>query len=128
MSNLSVYGEKLKYKSEFDLLYKFLKIYATIAQLYSEDDMKPLRNRLIEVLTFYLMYGYSKKTKEIIKESLNIKDTNLNVMNSHLSKQGYIIRDRFVNGKYHLKPELLAMRDYCQSDMKNKVFLINLIK
>lgn len=72
-----------KYKNEIDLIDKILRI-------YSISQEKPLRNFERLVLTYYIRRGYSKETKEFIKEDTEKKDGDIRVADMHLRDKGYL--------------------------------------
>lgn len=100
-----IYGNKLKYKNEVDLLQKIIRIYSIVML---EDN---LENHEEKVLMFYFKYGYSPKTKEQIRTSLDINSHYLNTINYHLDKKGYLKKDPNNRQKKHLADGLQQLRD-----------------
>lgn len=75
---------KSKYKNEIDIIDKILRVYSI-----SQD--KPLRNFERLILIYYIRNGYSKDTKEFIKEDTDKKDGDIRVADVHLREKGYLI-------------------------------------
>lgn len=70
--------------SDIEEVVRCIKMYVIL------KDIKKLTGRKLEVLSYYLMYGFSKKTKKDIIKQLKITDSNLNNINCELRKMGVI--------------------------------------
>jgi hypothetical protein len=76
-----------------------------------------LRPRLVEILAYYVMRGYSTETKNFIIKSIpKMKKTNLNQINSELQKLGYLIQDRVRENDRHLHPSLEQLKIYIKDN------------
>lgn len=129
MSNLTkqnVYGYGIVYKDQIDLLTKVLKIHSLVTNLKIEESY--LRPKLAEVLSFYMLLGYSKETKNVIIESLKITLQNLNQINAELTKKKYLVRDNNNFRKKHLSKELNEFKEFFLSNDLSKILLIKLTK
>lgn len=124
MNNKSpnVYGFNVSYKDNLDLLRKVLILNATSTNINKGKNY--LRPKLVDVLSFYILYDYSKETKDLIIESLKIKGTNLNQINSELTRKGYLIKDYFNYRRKTLSEELIALKKYFLEEDTSKIFLI----
>lgn len=125
-NNINVYGFSIGYKDNLDLLRKVLKIYATVTNIDKSENF--LRPKLVDVLSFYILLGYSKKTKSIILESLGITVKNLNQINSELNKKKYLVRDIHNFRKQHLSQELNNLKNYFINEEYSKIFLVKFRK
>ena len=121
-----VYGIKISYKDDLDLIKKVLTIFASLTNLNKEENY--LRPRLIEVLSFYILMDFNKETKNMIIESLDINNTNLNQINSELGRKGYLIRDSRNMRNYHLSDDLKMLKEYFIKQQTANAFLIPLKK
>ena len=57
--SVNVYGIPIKYKDKLDLLKKVLRIYASVININTKKNY--LRPRLVDVLAFYILFGYNGK-------------------------------------------------------------------
>ena len=124
--SLNIYGIPLVYRDKLDLLKKVLKVYATLINVNKKGNY--LRPRLVDVLAFYILFGYNKETKILIMESLKMDVKNLNQINSELSKKKFLIRDSNNFTKKHISKELDELKNYFLSDDLSKVFAIKFVK
>lgn len=104
----SIYGYKLNSSSRLDLMRKSVAVFATLEALRL-GEVK-IRKKLIDVLTFYVLNGYSRKTKIMITETLKISNDNLTQINAELTKSGYLIRDKNNFRKKSLHPDLERLK------------------
>jgi hypothetical protein len=74
---------KSTYKNEIDKVDKIL-------QIYSLTQNRPLRNFERIILIYYIRNGYSKETKEFIKEDTGKKDGDIRVADLHLRNKGFL--------------------------------------
>ena len=87
--------------------------------------MDDLRGRKQEVLAYYLMLGYSKKTKESIMKELDIKSSNLNHVNHSLRKMGAIRQIGYNESNNEVNKELIKLKEFIV-DGRNKYILIKI--
>lgn len=120
--SVNVYGIPIKYKDKLDLLKKVLRIYASVININAKKNY--LRPRLVDVLAFYILFGYNKKTKELILQSLKMDIKNLNQINSELTKKKFLIRDSNNYTKKHISKELEELNNYFILEDTKKIFLI----
>lgn len=99
-----------KYRNEIDLIDKILKVYSI-----SQDN--PLRNFERLILIYYIRSGYSKETKEFIKEDTGKKDGDIRVADVHLRDKGYIVTSDNNMRMSKLSKDMESVRD---SFIKNK--------
>lgn len=91
--NQYYFSLNINYTDKIDLIKKAIKVYACVDNMNRNGSF--LSERAINVLSFYIVYGYSKETKNKIKEVLGISTENLNQINSILTKNGFLIRSNF---------------------------------
>lgn len=109
-----IYGYTIEFGSRLDLMKKAVTIFAAAESLrYGEVK---IRRRLIDVLAFYTLNGYNRKTKDMILETLNIANDNLTQINSELTKSGYLVTDKNNLRKKSLHPDLERLKDIFISD------------
>ncbi len=101
---------KTKYKNEIDLIDKILCVYS-ISQKVS------LRNFERLILVYYIRSGYSKETKEFIKEDTGKKDGDIRVADVHLREKGYLMSSEKNLRMSKLSPDMESIRT---SFIKNK--------
>ena len=99
-----------KYKNEIDLIDKILRVYS-ISQEVS------LRNFERLILVYYIRSGYSKETKEFIKEDTGKKDGDIRVADVHLREKGYLMSSEKNLRMSKLSPDMESIRT---SFIKNK--------
>lgn len=121
-----LYVNKMKIQSDLDKISKVVSIFAIIKNgNLGECHIRP---RCVQVISYYILFGYNKDTRDLIK-STGIKPTNLNQINSELTKKGYLVKDPMNYHNKHLSTELKKIQDYfLNSDIKNKMFVIELLE
>lgn len=102
-----LFGVSVPYTSRYDLIKKSIELYSTVR--YVTEDVDRLRRRLVEVLAFYVLYGYNSKAKKMIQESLGVSVQNINQMNAELLKLGYLSIDQYNLHNRIVHPELVKM-------------------
>lgn len=124
MNNKSpnVYGFNVSYKDNLDLLRKVLILNATSTNINKGKNY--LRPKLVDVLSFYILYDYSKDTKDLIMDSIGITSKNLNQINSELTRKQYLIRDKYNSRIKYLSEELKSLKKYFLEEETSKLFLI----
>ena len=123
---LNIYGYPVKYKDKMDLLQKVLSVHAVVTNI--EKGKNYMRPMLVKVIAFYILMGYSKETRDIIKESLNIKGSNLNQINSELTRKGYLVKDYMNFRVKYLSKELHQLKSYFLEGDYVKLFTIKFSK
>lgn len=94
---------KTKYRNEIDLIDKILRVYS-ISQEVS------LRNFERLILVYYIRNGYSKETKEFIKEDTGKKDGDIRVADVHLREKGYLLSSEKNLRMSKLSPDMESIR------------------
>lgn len=121
--SINVYGYPVSYSDKLDLLRKVLKVHAVVTNIDKNENF--LRPKLVDVLSFYILMDYSKETRDIILDSLDITQKNLNQINSELTKKKYLIRDNNNFRKKHLSKELKMLKKYFLEGDYKKIFLVS---
>lgn len=115
---------KINCDNEIEVLSAMIQLYT--ASVTIRNEKKPLRKKLASLLAYYLKYGYSKSSKDLAARSMNVKTTNLNVMNHELTELGYLIpSERNFNNKY-LHPELMKLSDYYKKGQEESYYLFQI--
>ena len=94
---------KIKYKNQVDLVDKLLKIYDLSKEDVPSDNkkkIKNLRNFERQVLNYYIRYGYSKETKNLIEKDTG-KKLNAIVQTDFLLKESGYLED--MENNYRMK-------------------------
>lgn len=100
---------EIPFKNDFDLIDKLLKIYDLTKE--RRKDEKPLRKFERDILIYYIRYGYSKETKDIIIDDTG-KKPNAIIQTDFLLKQGGYLQDLEHNYRMKkLNPQLEMIRD-----------------
>ena len=99
------YKIETKRLSEMDEILRCIKTYVIL------KDIKKLTGRKLEVLSYYLKFGYSKKTKKDIIKGINITDSNLNNINHELRKMGVINSVGYNQSANEVNKELLEFKN-----------------
>lgn len=105
-----MYIQRFEYKDSLDKLTKVLQLYALMVNL--KVGKIYLRPKLVEILAFYILKGYSDETKELIIKTLNITRPNLNQINAELTRKGYLRIDQRSYRKKYLSPAMLQIKEY----------------
>jgi hypothetical protein len=110
----SFYKSHVEYANAYELLKKFITLYSVGQNLEKGENY--LRPRLVEVLTYYVLKGYSDETKTLVLDSIpDMKITNLNQINSELQKKGYLIKDTYQSHLRHVTKPLIDLKKYLDS-------------
>jgi hypothetical protein len=122
---MQIYNIDIPYNNNYELVKSFLNMY-TEAMSDIDDNLR-LRPKLIEVLSYYMMYGYSDETKELIVSTMDSMNMlNLNQINSELQRKKYLYKDKYKDSLRHLSEPLEGLRQYLNNkDIVNKVLLIS---
>lgn len=125
-NSVKYFGYTIEYIDDLDLINKALEVYATLERVGKDNTF--LRPRLLSVLSFYMLYGFSADTKRLIVDSLGITMKNLNQINAELNKHECIVRCPRNFRKQHLCEALQALKDYLFSDSVVKAVIIPFVK
>ena len=101
---------KIGFESPLDFFTNVMKVYAVIANIKFKQK-NYLRDRDVEVLAFYMTFGFSKETKNLILETFKINAKNLNQLNSELTRKGFLIRDPYNANKRYISQELQMLQN-----------------
>ena len=119
----------MKVENDIDKLTKVLSVFSMIknGNLAKIDQRVHLRPQCMRVLAYYMLFGYSTETKELL-HATEFSVANVHQINTELRKLGYLHKDskNYHNG--HLSDELLRIRDYFMSDdAEKKLFVIEIL-
>lgn len=103
--------------SEMDEILRCIKLYVIL------KDIKKLTGRKLEVLSYYLKFGYSKKTKKTIIKGIQITDSNLNNINHELRKMGVINSVGYNQSTNEVNKELLKFKEFIVDNKKKYVLI-----
>lgn len=104
---------------EIEEILRCIKIYVIL------KDIKKLTGRKLEVLAYYLAYGYSKETKKDVIRNIKITDSNLNNINHELRKMGVINSVGYNQSANEVNSDLLEFKKFIV-DNKGDYVLIEL--
>lgn len=106
-----------------------IKMYSLLKSLDDpkEDGSKvnKLAGKKLEVLVYYLLYGYNSKTKKEILKTMNMTDSNLNNINHSLRKLGVIKNVGYNSVNNDVDEELLMFKNFIV-DNKGKYVMIKI--
>ena len=105
--------------SDMDEILRCIKLYVIL------QDIKKLTGRKLEVLAYYLLYGYSKKTKKAVIQGIKITDSNLNNINHELRKMGVINSIGWNQSANEVNKDLLEFKKFVV-DEKGAYLLIQI--
>lgn len=108
-----IYSLTMEHKDEFDRLKQLVQLFSYHWHIQGRAS-SVLRNKLIILLTLYLMYGFSKKTKEKASEVLSVHMASINSMNLELRTGGYLKKDPMNTRINHLHSDLLLLKGYVE--------------
>ena len=111
------YTIETKRLSEMDEILRCIKMYVIL------KDIKKLTGRKLEVLSYYLKFGYSKKTKKDIIRGIKITDSNLNNINHELRKMGVINSVGYNQSANEVNKDLLEFKKFIVDSKKNYVLI-----
>lgn len=94
---------RVKYKSDLDLITTILKIYAI-------SKGGELRDFEAKVMKYYIKYGYSKETQEMIIEDTGKKLGAIKTTETLLRQKGFLLKGELNQRKTRLSPEMEAVR------------------
>ena len=133
--SLDVVGEVFKdigtacregyYKIDIKALNDLEEIVRCIKMYIILHDIKKLTGKKLEVLAYYLKFGYSKATKKGIIENIKITDSNLNNINHELRKIGVIKSIGYNQATNEVNKELLEFKKFIV-DSQGKYILIKI--
>lgn len=113
------------YKIETQRLVEVEEVLRCIKLYVILKDVKKLTGRKLEVLAYYLIFGYSKDTKKKIIKRINITDSNLNNINHELRKMGVINSVGYNQSANEVNKDLLEFKEFIV-DKKGSYMLIQL--
>lgn len=115
------YKIETKRLSEMDEIIRCIKMYLIL------KDIKKITGRKLEVLSYYLRFGYSKETKKKVLKGIKITDSNLNNINHELRKMGVINSVGYNQSANEVDKDLLQFKEFIV-DNKGSYVLINVVK
>ncbi len=106
-----------------------LDFYDMLLSIYSLTVLKdPLKTKERIILRYYLLYGYSKETKDMIVLDMGIKRSNLNTSNYDLQKRGFLKPHPTNQRSKLISKELLELKDtFTNKESDKKLFILNIV-
>lgn len=111
------YKIETKRLNEMDEILRCIKLFVIL------KDIKKLTGRKLEVLAYYLLYGYSKKTKKDVIKGIKITDSNLNNINHELRKMGVINSVGYNQSTNEVNKDLLEFKKFIVDNKGNYVLI-----
>lgn len=112
--NQIVHRHILKYKNTVDMLSKLVSIYSIVKKA-EKDQILPFER---DILVYYILFGFSRETKDTIKKELKKSDNSINTTNSNLRKKGFLVRHKTNFTMGHVSKELQSLVDSFLKDPK----------
>ena len=103
--------------SDMDEILRCIKLYVIL------KDLKKLTGRKLEVLAYYLLYGYSKNTKKAVIKGIKITDSNLNNINHELRKMGVINSIGWNQSANEVNKDLLEFKNFVVDEKGSYLFI-----
>lgn len=125
-SKIPLYREIITTRDELETIHTAVSILNLSKKLRKEE--KTLRPRNIEVLSFFILYGFSKETKKLIQDTLDVKPHTVAQNTTDLVKAGAIYRDMYNQNVYHVNQEYLDLKDFFLEKSNFRLFCIQLQK
>lgn len=117
------YSNIVTYENSYELLKKLLALYSVSINL--EKTKNYLRPKLIEILTYYVLKGYSTETKDFIMDSIpRMTRKNLNQINSELTKKGYLLRHKHQSHHREIPKSLQDLKNYSDDTFSKKPIFV----
>lgn len=127
MSLPDVYLLKVGYDDKLSLCLKAIQLYVDIQKIDNPD--KSLGSRPMELLSYYLLEGYSNDTKLFIQKNLGLTNKNINTVNLVLTKKGYLYQDKDNFHTKVLSPDLNKLKKYIDNNKDlSKFFLVKFMR
>lgn len=129
-SNVRLYLTTVKASEELDFTRKVIYLYSA-GRVVRNLNSNPLSAAALNLLSFYFQFGYNSETKELAKNTFDLKPENINVLNYNLKEHGYLTQDPMKKKVKYLNEELQEIKDYLESCGNKKAifaFLIDLEK
>ena len=104
--------------NEIKVLTTLIDLYVTAVSL--RRGTSKLRKKNMQLLAYYMKYGYSKESKLIAMAGLKVNEGNLNVMNGELDSLGYLVKKEKNYHDKSLNSELIALRDFINNEDSNE--------
>lgn len=111
------YKIETKRLNEMEEIIRCIKLYIIL------KDIKKLTGRKLEVLSYYLKFGYSKKTKKDVIKGIKITDSNLNNINHELRKMGVINSIGYNQSANEVHKDLLEFKEFIVDKKGSYVFI-----
>lgn len=105
---------KIVKEDELDGLKKLIYLFSCHRKV-SGVSSNVLREKLVLLLALYILYGYSKSTKEKAAKILTCEKPAINCMNLELRQNNYLIKDGMNTRINHLHPDLEMLQGYVNS-------------
>jgi hypothetical protein len=114
---------EIKFTTEFELIEKLLRIYDISKPTVVDKSGKEvkLRKFQMDVLKYYMRYGYSKETKNIVEKDTGKTLNNIVQIDYHLKEAGYLIDMENNFRMKKLNPQLELIRASF-IEKKNRVY------
>ena len=125
----TVYLNKMYTDNDIDKLTKVLSVFSMVknGNIPEENKRVHLRGQAVKVLAYYMLFGYSAETRELLVDN-GFSKTNVHQINSELRKLGYLKKDQMNYHNGFLSDELLRIRDYFMATTKDKkLFVIEIL-
>lgn len=103
------------YKSQIDLAEKCLYQYSA-TEIERSDVLTPT---LVRVLSYYILFGYSSDTREMVCRDLKMRKSYVDNTNCKLRKYGYLVDPYESKSMRKLSRKMEDISDYIKSVIKD---------
>lgn len=112
-----------KCKTDIEMLTKVLEIHIVLDQ-----DRPRLRPQELQLMVYYIKYGYTKETMERYSEFSMKKTQHIRVLNQALRDKGYLLKSIYNNNKSELSPPMKKIREaFVEKGVKTTVVMFSII-
>lgn len=99
----------LGYDNRLEMVRKVLKVYSGFLDASGKN---PIFDRHQNMLSCYIVYGYSRESTKKFQEIFGISNSYLRVLNTEVRKAGYLVKDKSTDNDYRLSDEMEYLRKY----------------
>lgn len=99
----------LGYDNRLEMIHKVLKVYSGFLEASGRE---PIFDRHQNMMSCYIVYGYSRESTKKFQEIFGISNSYLRVLNTEVRKSGYLVKDKESDKDYRLSDEMEYLRKY----------------
>ena len=109
MENRKAFVFAIPYKTRLDMIQVFLRVYNGYLESIGR---RPVSDRTINLLSFYICYGYSDDTRARYMACYGQKESYVAVLNNELKRYGFLVDKRQNYRSRGLSRDMASVRNY----------------